>query len=211
MVTSGQDFYAVVERRHTVRDFEAEPVEREKLLRVLGAGLKAPSHNHLREWHFILLTDPAKRRAILDLGDAFSRAPDTKFLDQTLSTITDPHQREVYRYSVPLQERMILTAPELLVVCFRMERPLRACETLFSLNSFASVWLAVENILLAMAAEGLFGVTMVPFRTSGIKRLLAVPDDYEIAALIPIGYPKKEPPLTQNTIDVEDRIHLDAW
>ena len=205
------NFYLVVDKRRSVRKFDDKPVEQDKLYRILNAGMKAPTYNHMREWHFVLLHDIEKRQAVLELGDAFSRTPDHKFLDDTLRKISDPYQREVYSYSVPLQERMLLTAPELLVVCFRMEKTLRECETLFELNNYASVWMVIENILLAMAVEGLFGVTMVPFRTTGLKRLLGVPDDYEIATFIPIGYPKKEPPLRQVDIRLEERIHLDKW
>jgi nitroreductase len=211
MTANNQDFYQVIERRRTVRNFKDKPVEEEKLRRVLEAGLKAPTSNHMREWHFIFLKDSAKRQAVLDLGEAFSRTPDRKFLDETLSKIKDPYQREVYSYSVPLQERILLTAPELLIVCFRMQKPLSECKTLFELNTFASVWLVIENILLAMAAENLYGVTMVPFKTSGVKELLGIPDDYEIAAFIPLGYAEKEPGIRQIKVKPEERIHIDAW
>jgi nitroreductase len=205
------NFYLVIDKRRSVRKFDDKPVEQEKLYRILNAGMKAPTYNHMREWHFVLLHDIEKRQAVLELGDAFSRTPDRKFLDDTLRKISDPYQREVYSYSVPLQERMLLSAPEILIVCFRMERPLSECETLFELNNFASVWLAIENILLAMAAEGLFGVTMVPFRTTGLKKLLGIPDDYEIATLIPLGYPEKEHPVRQVKITLGERIHIDKW
>ena len=211
MTKTDQDFYAVVRKRRTVRSFQVKPIEQEKLHRVLEAGVRAPTHNHMREWHFVFLKDHDKRQAVLELEEAFSRAPDQKFLDETLSKITNPSQREIYSYSVPLQERMLLTAPEILIVCFRMEKPLSEYETLFELNNFASAWLVVENILLAMAAEGLYGVTMVPFRTSRVKRLLGIPDDYEIATFIPLGYPKKEPNIRQIKINLEERIHIDEW
>ncbi len=211
MTVTNQDFYEVVARRRSVRSFQDQPVEAEKLHRVLAAGLKAPTHNHLREWHFVFLHDRQKRQAVLELGEAFSRTPDRRFLEETLNQITNPHQREVYSYSVPLQERLLLTAPELLVVCFRMEKPLAECKTLFALNNFASVWLVIENILLAMAAEGLYGVTMVPFRTTGVKRLLNIPDDYEVATFIPLGYPQKEPRVRQVEINLEERTHTDTW
>ncbi|MBU2611752.1 MAG: nitroreductase family protein [Chloroflexota bacterium] len=211
MTVNKHDFYLVIDKRRTVRNFEDTPVEQEKLHRILEAGMKAPSYNHMREWHFIFLKDPVKRQAVLELGDAFSRTPDRKFLDETLSKITNPYQREVYSYSVPLQERMLLTAPEILIVCFRMAKPLSECKTLFELNNFASVWLVIENILLAMAAEGLYGVTMVPFRTAGLKKLLGIPDDYEVATFIPIGYPKTEPLVRQVKANLEERIHLNEW
>lgn len=57
------DFYEVVKRRRSVTEFQSKPVE-EKLLRVLEAGLKAPSHNHLREWEFILIKDVEQRKRV---------------------------------------------------------------------------------------------------------------------------------------------------
>ncbi|MEW6585474.1 MAG: nitroreductase family protein [Nitrospirota bacterium] len=75
MTTDKPDFYLVIDKRRTVRNFEDTPVEQEKLHRILKAGVKAPSHNHMREWHFVFLKDPAKRQAVLELRDAFSRTP----------------------------------------------------------------------------------------------------------------------------------------
>jgi len=69
------DFYEVVKKRRTVRDFQSKLVEEEKLMAVLAAGLKAPTHNHLREWEFILIKDPEQRRRVIDAakGQRFFR------------------------------------------------------------------------------------------------------------------------------------------
>ncbi|NIU82351.1 MAG: nitroreductase, partial [Candidatus Korarchaeota archaeon] len=66
----------------------------------------------------------------------------------------------------------------------------KECEALYDLNDMASVWMCIENILLAMAAEGLYGVTSVPRETHLLKKILGIPDGYEVAAAIPIGYPE---------------------
>jgi len=211
MPTTGLSFYSVVEKRRTVRSFENKAIEWDKLQRIIQAGMKAPSYNHMREWHFIFIKDSSKRQEILEFGEAFSRVSDLQFLVDTLDKITNSYQRRVYQYSVPVQGRILLQAPEVLVVCFHMAKPLSKCNSLFELNNFASAWLVVENILLAMAAEGLFGVTMVPFRTSAVKKLLNVPVDFEIATFIALGYPKKEPVLEQIRIKLEKRIHLNTW
>lgn len=36
--------------------------------------------------------------------------------------------------------------------------------SLSSLNEFASIWCCIENILLAAASEGIFGVTRIPMK-----------------------------------------------
>ncbi|MFZ5353416.1 MAG: nitroreductase family protein [Bacillota bacterium] len=204
-------FYEVTARRRTVRSFVEKDIEKEKLTKILECGLKAPTYDHMRDWHYIFLKTKDIRREILEKSGAFSRTPDKKFLDETLKKLRNEHQKAVYSYSVPLQEKMLLTAPEVLLVCFKMKKKLAECNTLFDLNDFASAWLVVENILLAMAAEGLYGVTMVPFRTDGVKNILGIPEDIEIATFIPFGYPAKEPSVKQINKELSDIVHINKW
>lgn len=202
------EFYEAVEKRRTVREFQSKSVEEEKLLRALSAGLRAPSHNHLREWEFILLRDFEERRKVVDLG---VKAKDygEKEVEKATKPMTD-WEKEVYLRALPVQRRMLMSSPELLIVCFRMRRRLKDCKTLYEFNNFASVWTCIENILLAMTAEGLFGVTFVPHETEPLKNMLGIPEDYEVATLIPIGYPQ-EYLVKQKPISLREKIHFNKW
>lgn len=204
------DFYEVVKSRRSVREFQSKPVEADKLQRILEAGLKAPTHNHLRGWEFILMKDPEQRINVVELGAKAEDVTDEKRLEETVRNMTDDLQREVYLKALPVQKRMLLSSPELLAVCFRMKKPLKECKTLCELNNFASVWTCIENILLAMAVEGLYGVTYIPCETSSLKKILGVPDDYEVATLIPIGYPKPYN-IKQESLSLEKKIHRYKW
>jgi nitroreductase len=203
------EFYEIVSKRRSVREFQPRPVEAEKLRRVLEAGLKAPSHNHLREWEFILLRDVEKRKEVLEL-DPSSHDFTEREIDEWTEDVTDKLEKEMYLKALPVQKRMLMSAPELLVVCFRMRKTLKDCRTLFDLNSFASVWACIENILLAMAAEGLYGVTKIPYETASLKKALGVPEDYEVAAIIPIGYPERYF-VKQKAVPLPEKTHYDRW
>ncbi|MGA9350576.1 MAG: nitroreductase family protein [Anaerolineae bacterium] len=202
-------FNEVVEKRRTVREFQSKLVEEEKLLRVLAAGLKAPSHNHLREWEFILMKDFEQRKRVVDLG---VMAKD--FSEEEIEEATEPMtdwEKEAYLKALPVQRRMLMSSPDLLIVCFRMRKSFKECEILYELNDFASVWACIENILLAMAAEGLYGVTfIIPHETVPLKKMLGIPDDYEVAALIPIGYPQ-EYFVKQKPVSLKEKIHYNKW
>jgi nitroreductase len=202
------DFYEVVDKRRTVREFQPRPVEAEKILRVLDAGVKAPSHNHLREWEFIIIKDFEQRKRVVDLGVTAKDYADTEVKEMT-KTMSD-WEKEAYLKALPVQRRMLMSSPELLIVCFRMRKPLSQCSTLYELNNFASVWTCIENILLAMAAEGLHGVTFIPRQTSALKKLLGIPDDYEVATMIPIGYPS-DYSVKQKPVSVKEKTHYDSW
>jgi nitroreductase len=203
------EFYEAVSKRRTVREFLSRPVEDDKIRRILEAGLMAPSNAHLKSWEFILLRDRESRKDAVTTGLKARDMKDREDIEKFLASFEDETLKRVYRKSLPLQLTMMLEAPELLIVCYRM-KPLAACTRLFDLNPLASAWMCIENIVLAMAAEGLYGCTYTPYDSEGLKRHLAVPDGYEIAAVIPFGYPAVRPePWAGESL--EDRLHFDRW
>lgn len=203
------DVYEAMARRRTVREFSSAPVPEEAVRRVLAAGLTAPSNAHLRPWQFVLLRDPERRRRAVVEG---LRARDIKSADELerfLERFTDQTLKEVYRRSLPLQLTMMLEAPELLVVCYKT-KPLAECHSLFDLNPLASVWMCIENIVLAATAEGLFACTYTPYDAECLLRVLGVPAGWQVAAVIPFGYPRT-PPGPAEVEALDPRLHVDAW
>lgn len=51
------EFYEVIEKRRTIREFIDREIPKDVLKRILSAGLKAPSSNHQRQWELIVLTE----------------------------------------------------------------------------------------------------------------------------------------------------------
>ena len=207
------DVYEAMAKRKTIRDFAAAEIGADVVRRLIEAGLTAPSHNHLREWHFIVLQERSKRKELLE-QTVKSRNKDeaTKIVDAW--GMTDEEQRRMYIDAIPKQLSMLMEAGCLIVPCFRQRTALLQPEALSSLNAFASMWCCIENILVAAASEGIFGVTRIPMQEEGltIKRLLGVPEDYEIPCTIALGYPTATAERTaQKEIHVDERIHANAW
>ena len=50
-------FYDVVNSRRTIRDFKDAVIEDEVIERIISAGMKAPTNDHMRDWHFIVIKD----------------------------------------------------------------------------------------------------------------------------------------------------------
>ena len=207
------DVYEAMAKRKTIRDFAAAKIGADVVRRLVDAGFSAPSHNHLREWHFIVLRDRSKRKELLEQTIKSSNKDEaTKIVDAW--GLTDELQREMYIDAIPKQFSMLMEAGCLIVPCFRQRTALLQPETLSSLNAFASIWCCIENILVAAASEGIFGVTRIPFEDEKetMKRFLGVPEDYEIPCTIALGYPKRTAErTTQTQIRVDERIHVDAW
>ena len=49
------ELYEAIEKRRTVREFLDREVNFEAVKRILKAGNKAPTWDHNRKWHFIVL------------------------------------------------------------------------------------------------------------------------------------------------------------
>jgi nitroreductase len=203
------EFHEAVIRRRTVREFSAVPVPEAAVRRALEAGLRAPCNAHLKSWQFILLRDRERRARAVVEGLKARDIRDQAEIESFVARFPDEELKRVYRRSLPRQLSMMLEAPEVLVVCYKM-KPLAECRSLFELNPLASVWMAIENVMLALAAEGLFGCTYTPYGAEGLKKALEVPPGYEVAAVIPFGYPLEEPGKADDE-GLDARIHTDVW
>mgnify|MGYP000280749465 CR=1 FL=1 len=49
------EFYEVIDRRKTSREWTDKEVDFQAIKRILTAGMKAPSWDHYRNWQFIVL------------------------------------------------------------------------------------------------------------------------------------------------------------
>jgi len=203
------EFYDAAAKRRTVREFKPDPVPWESVRRALDAGLAAPCNAHLKSWQFVLLRDRKRRARVVTEGLKARDMKDVEEVERFIARFDDEELRSVYRRSLPVQMTMMLEAPEVLVVFYKM-KPLPDIRTLFELNPLASAWMCVENIMLGLAAEGLYGCTYTPYEARGLKDLLGVPPEYQAAAVIPFGFPREEPERAAPE-RLDDRLHIDTW
>ncbi len=61
------------------------------------------------------------------------------------------------------------------------------------LSILVDVAIAVDHLTLAARAEGLGTCWIGSFDNGGIKKFLRVPDDFQVVALTPLGYPEGNP------------------
>lgn len=104
------DFYEVIEKRRTVREFLDKEVDFEAIKRILEAGNKAPTWNHNRNWSFIVLrTDEEKEYAF----DYAKKIADKFDADKYLNGYP-PYPitlaQKMYGYAMPRQYTMLRDA-----------------------------------------------------------------------------------------------------
>ena len=77
------DLYEAIYNRRIVRDFEDKSVSDDIIEKIIDAGLQAPTHDHLRNWEFVVIKDNTDKESVLQ----FIRKgvePQLEILKQTL-------------------------------------------------------------------------------------------------------------------------------
>lgn len=207
------EFYDAVTARRTVRNFKKQPVSPDIIRRILSAGLKAPSNDHMRNWEFLLLNDG---KVIEEVTKKIPRSTSDKRVDFILKSwgINDLCQRDMYVDAIPKQREMLRQSGCLILPLFYQKKSLLTPKNLSALNSFASIWCCIENILLASAAEGLGCAIRIPLgdETEHIFRTLNIPAEYTLPCYLAVGYPEEAislPEQMSNTL--ESKLHLNNW
>ena len=204
------DFYEVIDKRRIVRNWKEEAVSQESVQRIIAAGLKAPSNDHLRNWEFVVLHSQQEKENALQ----FVKAQATKQGENKVITTPETPAQKMYAYAVPQQYTMLSNAPFLVIPLFKANVNLFQAVSVNGLNSFASIWCVVENMLLAATAEGLACSLRIPVGEEGNKvtAVLGVPEGYLMPCYLGIGYSAEDASLIkQHTYSAEQKMHFGKW
>ena len=207
------DFYEVLEKRRTYRDFSDREVSDEILKRVIGSAFKAPTNDHLRQLEFVVVR--GREHIAKVIAPLAKNMAAFKELVAEVDESDDKDKMAMFADALPKQQRMLMQSGLLIIPFFRqLTWPLLKPVEQSSLNYFASAWCALENMLLAATAEGLGTVFHIPVSDEAekIKEIVGAPEEYEFTCLLTMGYPAENTFLPkQKVIDVESRIHIGIW
>ena len=207
------DFYEVLEKRRTYRDFSDREVSDEILKRVIGSAFKAPTNDHLRQLEFVVVR--GREHIAKVIAPLAKNMAAFKELVAEVDESDDKDKMAMFADALPKQQRMLMQSGLLIIPFFRqLTWPLLKPVEQSSLNYFASAWCALENMLLAATAEGLGAVFHIPVSDEAekIREIVGAPEGYEFTCLLTMGYPAENAFLPkQKVIDVESRIHTGIW
>ena len=176
------EFKEVVVNRRSVRKFTKDEVSHQALVNVLDAGRWAPSAGNCQPWHFIVITHPQTKAAIAQNCTKFSKKHWMQF----------PPERAKYLAARggTWNKSYMKDIPVLIAVRYKHSENIRDELVL------GSVWMAVENMLLAATDEGL-GSCVYTFlnrkEENELKKILHANQEDRIACIIQLGYTKVEP------------------
>lgn len=207
------DLFDAIHNRRTIRDFENEEIEEDIIKKIIDAGFHAPTNDHMRDWHFIVIKDKKVIVKLLDIVPKGISEDDMNKLIQDWN-LSDAEQQTCYRNAVPKQYRMLADASVVVVPLLKQKTNILLAENLSQLNGFASIWCSIENIFLASTALNYGCSLRIPLgdEDAWAREILGYPADYVMPCFIGIGRPKKDAvTVKQKDIDINERIHWNSW
>lgn len=196
-----------IQTRRSVRKYRSEPVSKEIILELLEAASLAPSATNRQPWEFVVV-----HRSYLDSLDQVLREAFT----ERISGISEDAMRQAIKdLSIPVDEngdklkglghfyRTLGGAPIAIVVCVPKESDPWAWK-----NCISDAAAAIENLILAACDKGLGTCWLTgPLKTRArmIASFLDIAEDFEIAAIVALGYPDHNPAMPPKK-DIHQKI-----
>jgi nitroreductase len=158
-------FQTIVRNRQSDRGYSSQPIEKEKLSRILEAARLSPSACNAQPWKFIVVDDESVKNKlaettsskVLGLNHFTKQAPVHIVIVMESANFTSNFGSMVKQKHFPLID----------------------------------IGIAAEHICLAAAAEGLGSCMIGWFDESAVKKLLHIPKSKRPILIITLGYPEK--------------------
>jgi len=206
--------FEAIDSQRSFRRFTDAPVSAEAITRILEAARKAPSPTNAQPWAFIVIRDPATRRAMAEIYAKAWGFAKPFYGDPEKAKDDDEHRMLVAtnRLADAVDE-----APVFINCCLDRSR-LGAMvtpdlQTILEPSSvYGAVYAAIQNLLLAARGLGLGAVptNLTRLLDAEVKPILGMPDHVETVSLVLLGYPKGTfgAPLRR---PLSESAHAEAW
>ena len=190
-----------IHAQRAIRFYTNDPIPDEVLERILEAAIRAPSGGNSQGWAFVVVRDPELKRQLAvwykDFWDnVYSKRPDRKD-----SPVSRSAEHLVNNFA---------DAPVVVIPCTKGGKG----TSRDTLTSGASIYPAVQNLMLAAVAQGVGSVitTFLQNHEDKVKQLLGIPDDFQTACAVPLGYPSGEETFGGSKRNpLAQVVHYDRW
>ncbi len=162
------DVYEAITRRRSIREFRDIPVPYDVLEKCVNAARLAPSAMNCQLCEYIIVDDKKLLSLVFDAVISWAGVPRPK--DGW------PPGRRPKAYIVIL-----------------MNIPLEAEMGAVRKNTNYDVALAAENMILAALEQGVGSCPITGFEPDKLRQVLNIPNKYDIAIMLALGYPDENP------------------
>ena len=188
------------------------PVDRAVVARCIEIALQAPSGGNVQGWHFVVVTDAAKRGALAEIyGRAAAAFVQTYSLD--MFPPDDPRCRQLPRMLESGRHLVAHLHEVPLVVIPCIEGRVETAGVFVQASLYGSILPAVWSFMLALRARGLGAAWTTDhlMYEREAAQLLAIPHHVTQVALLPIAYFTGTDFKPAARLPASERTHWDTW
>ncbi|MFM7143331.1 MAG: nitroreductase family protein [Alphaproteobacteria bacterium] len=190
-------------------DFAA-PVDPAVVQKCVEIAIQAPTGSNQQGWHFVVVTDAAKRRALADL---YRRGWDLYASARVTLDATDPRAAQMPRIvaSAEYLAKHLHEAPVMIVPC--IEGRVEQAPQFAQASVYGSILPAVWSLMLALRARGLGSAwtTIHLMFEKEAAEVLGIPDHVTQSALLPVARFTGADFKPASRIPARDRTYWDTW
>ena len=191
------------------------PVPDSLLRECLEIAVQAPSGSNSQGWHFMLVTDPAKKSAIADYYrkafDTYQESPNrpTRTFSEPAMAVAHERILDSARYLVDNLARV----PALMIPCCTGRPDARGMNLISMASVFGSILPAVWSFMLAARERGLgtCWTTLHLTYEKEIATLLGIPETHAQVALIPVAFTRGTDFQPAPRKDLDTLLHTNTW
>ncbi|BBM00911.1 nitroreductase family protein [Microbulbifer sp. GL-2] len=178
------EFFRLMRRRRSVRDFSAKPVPREVIENAVRAAGSAPSGANMQPWHFVVVESADVKRQIRlaaeeEEREFYQRRASEEWLNALEPLGTDAHK--------PFLE----TAPCLIVIFLKKFTSAGNGERLKNYYTSESVGIATGMLIAALHNAGVATLTHTPSPMKFLNEILSRPVEEKPYMILVAGVPAK--------------------
>ena len=192
----------------------SRPVDPAVIERCIAIGLQAPTGSNQQGWHFLVVTDAAKRKGIADLYrqafELYANAPEAM---RPQLPPDDPRFAQTERIidSASHLAQHIHEAPVHVIPC--IEGRIENAGVLAQASIYGSILPAAWSFMLALRARGLgtAWTTLHLMFEQDAAKLLGIPDHITQTALFPVAHYKGTEFKPAKRLPPTGRTHWNTW
>lgn len=163
--------------RRSCRNFKPDPIEKEKVLKMLEAATYAPSPAHKQPWEFIVVNNLAYNKKIKEHGELVK---------------AKVAERSGWTWLPSFNIDFLMQSPTMIVV---LADPSKYGGEHFldepSLGYLEGCACAVQNMMLAAHAQGLGTLWWSLFEKKDVRKIFGISEDKDPIGIVCVGYPQK--------------------
>ncbi len=181
-VRRGREFFDLMNRRRSVRDYSTEAPPRECIELAIKTAASAPSGAHHQPWRFVLIDDPDLKKAIREAAEEEERENyDNRFPPEWLQALAP--------LGTTGDKPFLEDAPYLVVVFKESYGVSEESDKITNYYVNESVGIACGMFIAALHTMGMVTLTHTPSPMGFLSQLLNRPPNEKPYILFPVGYP----------------------